>query len=371
MRRAILALATLVCTSAVCAAEPMVTIRNNGPSDKRLNIIVLGDGYTEAEMIKYARDVDVLIDGLFRQQPYRRYASYFNVHRVDVISNESGADHPERSVQRDTALGAAYNCGGTQRLICINNAAVADVLSRSVPVPDRDLVIILVNDPEYGGSGGRYSVASTHELVVELMLHEAGHTVALLADEYDTGSSCEALEEPSQVNATRKDSRAVKWNYWVDERTEVPSLGQTPLTPGVYPGVFCRDGFRPTYDSKMRSLLRPFEQINTEQLIKRFYNFVSPIDEALPAESNVSVRRGDSAEFVVARPRPEGADLIVSWTLDGRAIGSDDRLSLRTANLALGRYQVELTVRDPVADVRNDPTHALTERVRWTLQITP
>jgi hypothetical protein len=121
----------------------------------------------------------------------------------------------------------------------------------------------------------------------------------------------------------------------------------------------------------MRSLLRPFEQINTEQLIKRFYNFVSPIDEALPAESNVSVRRGDSAEFVVARPRPEGADLIVSWTLDGRAIGSDDRLSLRTANLALGRYQVELTVRDPVADVRNDPTHALTERVQWTLQITP
>ena len=99
-----------------------VTIVNNGDPANRVDLAILGDGYTADELGKYADDVQQVVQSLFAEEPFREYQRYFNVHRIDVISNESGADHPERnpSVFRDTALDATYNCAGIQRLICVN-----------------------------------------------------------------------------------------------------------------------------------------------------------------------------------------------------------------------------------------------------------
>ena len=52
-----LALAALLCAVVASAsAEPVTTIRNNGSSLNRLDLVVLGDGYTAAELSsgKYA-----------------------------------------------------------------------------------------------------------------------------------------------------------------------------------------------------------------------------------------------------------------------------------------------------------------------------
>ena len=174
-------------------AETFTTIRNNGDSANRVDLVVLGDGYAANEIAKYKSNVESFVRGLFAQEPFTEYKQYFNVHRVDVISNQSGADHPERTppVFRDTALDAAYNCAGIQRLICINIAKVNDVLSRSVPPDQREVVLVLVNDNEYGGSGGAIAVASINSAVVELVLHELAHSFGLLADEYtDSPPAC-------------------------------------------------------------------------------------------------------------------------------------------------------------------------------------
>jgi IgA Peptidase M64 len=326
-------------------------------------------------MLKYSTDVDNLVKAIFAQSPYADYAPYFNIFRIDVTSKESGADHPERGVFRDTAFGAAYNCGGVQRLICINSTAVSDALSRNIPAADRDLVIILVNDSEYGGSGGRYAVASTHPLVAELMLHEAGHTLGLLGDEYEGPDSCgDPKVEPASANITRETTRdAIKWKYWIDPQTNVPTGGQAPATPGLYAGGGNCTGtmFRPTWDSKMRSLSRPFEQINTEQLIKRFYNFVSPIDVVFPSAPSLTIRIGDALGFAIDRPRPVRKDLVVEWTVDGVVAGRADGLTVDTATLAPGRHAVDVTVHDPTTSVAWDPKEALTERFHWNVEIIP
>jgi hypothetical protein len=151
-----------------------------------VDLIVIGDGYSIGELDKYSSDVESFVQGLFAQEPFNEYQRYFNVHRIDVISNQSGADHPEQNppVFRDTALDATYNCAGIQRLICVNIAKVNAVLSRSVPPDRREVILVIVNDPEYGGSGRAIAVASINSLVVELVLHELGHSFGLLADEY-------------------------------------------------------------------------------------------------------------------------------------------------------------------------------------------
>jgi hypothetical protein len=114
--------------------EPVTVIRNNGSSANRVDLVILGDGYTSAELGKYAADVEQAAQGFFAQEPFKEYQKYFNVLRVDVTSAQSGADHPEDTppISRNTAFDATYNCSGIERLICINTSKVQAVLGNSV-----------------------------------------------------------------------------------------------------------------------------------------------------------------------------------------------------------------------------------------------
>jgi len=171
-----------------------------------------------------ADDIQQFVAGTFAQQPFAEYRNYFNIRRVDVISAQSGADHPEIGVFKNTALDATYNCSGIQRLVCVNTGKVNSVITASgIPATSRDMVLVIVNDPQYGGSGGAIAVASTNSQAVELILHEGGHSFGLLADEYGgpPPPSC-VTSEPVQANATRQTSRLfIKWAAWIDPSTPV------------------------------------------------------------------------------------------------------------------------------------------------------
>ena len=375
----VLLLTVVACTatSVGAAAEPVEVLRNNGPDENRVNVVILGDGYTREELAKYADDVEQLLAGMFLDQPFADYASYFNVRRVDVTSNESGADHPADGVYRDTALGAHYDCANIPRLICVDYRAVLDVLDRSVPVTARDIVLVLVNDDEYGGAGGPLSVASTNSSMAEIMLHEVGHSFGLLADEYTGGGpQCNNSVEPPEVNVTRASTAAsIKWSYWIEPGTPVPSTNTTLGVVSAYEGArYCESGlYRPTFSSKMRDLERPFEQVNTEQLIGRIYNLVSPIDAVSPATTELQPDTCESLDFSVTVPGvPDGlpGTLQATWSLDGDVVTSGNSLYLFSCAMTVGVHRIELEVRDVTTAVRQDPAEMLVKRFRWDLAVT-
>ncbi|MBI4478729.1 MAG: hypothetical protein HY651_01790 [Acidobacteria bacterium] len=357
------------------SAEPVSTIVNNGNPANRLDLAILGDGYTANDIGKYSTDVQRLVADIFLQEPFREYSRYFNVHRVDVQSNESGADHPERSpaVFRDTALDATYNCSLIQRLICVNTTKVLSVLTSSLSSAMREIVLVIVNDSEYGGSGGSIAVVSANLAANELFLHEAGHSFGLLADEYTaTPPPCNASVEPAAANVTRQTERAlIKWVPWIDSATPLPTLSTIPALPGLYQGaMYCEnDLYRPTYNSKMRNLGVPYEQINSEQLVKRVYSFVSPIDSALPAMNEVTLLRGQIGPFSVSLLAPLTHALQVEWLLTGKAAGSGDTISVDTAQLAAGIHTLEAVVTDTTTMVRRDPEGLLRETQRWAVTV--
>jgi IgA peptidase M64 len=338
--------------------EPVTTIRNNGDSANRVDLVILGDGYTSTEMEKYATDVENAVQGFFAQEPFKEYQRYFNVHRVDVTSAESGADHPEDvpPTSKDTAFDATYNCTGIERLICVDVSKVDTVLGNSVGADQRDMVLVLVNDTEYGGSGGSIAVASLHLAAIELVLHEVGHSFGLLADEYDSGPPppCDNTIEPPEVNVTRETDRdLIKWNVgggpptgWIDPTTPIPTTSTDPGVPGLYEGAkYCPTGlFRPTYNSKMRNLGPPFEQINEEQLVKRIYNFVSPLDSTRPSATNLVLHQGMSRVFKVSVPKPLTHLLKIRWSVDGVVTGKKRRFKLNSAGLSLGDHTIKVTV---------------------------
>lgn len=357
------------------SAEMVTTIRDNGSAANRVDIVILGDGYTAAELGKYAADVESFVGGLFAQDPYAEYRQYFNVHRVDVVSSESGSDHPDRTpaVFKNTALDSTYNCAGIQRLICVSASKVNSVLASSVMPAMRDVVLVIVNDTEYGGSGGSIAVASIHPAVVELVLHELGHTLGLLADEYSGGGpACSASLEPPEANATKQTTRGlIKWGLWIDASTPVPTPGATAGVPGLYEGAkYCfTELFRPTFDSKMRTLSRPFDQVNTEQLVKRIYNWASPIDATEPLDATITLGRSHSQTFLVRTPQPFTHGLTIMWTVDGVPSGGGSEFVLDGSSFPVGSHTVAVRVTDATLMVRSDPAAVLSESRSWEIVI--
>jgi hypothetical protein len=355
-------------------AVPFEKVLSGGDPQNRVDIAIVGDGYTAADMAKYKSDVQAFIQKVFQQEPYREYKAYFNVWRLDVASAESGADHPERTppVARNTYFGATYNCAGIQRLICVDTGAVMNALSSTLAPSQYDIKLVIVNDPEYGGSGGSVAVASTNVSAVELILHEVGHSFGLLADEYDySPPTCNNASEPPEANATRQTQRAsIKWTKWIAAATTVPTTSMTSGVPGLYQGAkYCTAGlYRPTYDSKMRSLGPPFEQINTEQLVRRVYNFVSPVDSYSPAQTSLSLTPNGSQVFKVSTPLPLTHALSVQWFVDDQPRGTGPEFTLDASGLASGvTHTVRADVKDTTAMVKNDPGLLLTESQSWTV----
>src|SRR4051812_43876 len=224
-----LAALTSLFVAVAAQAEPVTAVRFSGGSTNRVDVVILGDGYTAGEIAsgKYATDVETFVQRVFAQEPYLEYQAYFNVRRVDVTSLESGSDHPELGTAKNTALDGTYNCSGIQRLVCVNLTKVNEVLSRSPLLPtEKDIILVVVNDTTYGGSGGSIAVSSTNTASAEIILHELGHSFGQLADEYGgpPPPSCNSAVEPAAVNATRATTRnAIKWNQWIDPGTPIPT----------------------------------------------------------------------------------------------------------------------------------------------------
>lgn len=132
--------------------------------------------------------------------------------------------------------------------------------------------------------------------------------------------------------------------------------------------MYCVSGaYRPTFDSKMRSLGRPFEQINTEQHIRRVFNLVSPLDGWSPSASAVTVVLGVPTPFSVSVPRPRTHSLAVTWFVDGALAATG--LQFSSATLALGVHRIEVRVQDTTGLVRSDPTGLLTETHAWDVTV--
>jgi len=205
------------------------TIMENGPAATKLDIVLLGDGYTEAEMPKFRKDAKRLIDALFSVEPYISRKHEFNVRAVETPSPVSGVNRPHPGVFKRTPLSVQYSSFDSERYaLAYDNRYIRDVAS-AVPY---EFMVIMMNERTYGG-GGIYKLYTTqaadNAFYRYLIIHEMGHHLAGLADEYYTSSvSYEMADkvtvEPWEMNATALlDKETLKWKDLVDKDTPLPT----------------------------------------------------------------------------------------------------------------------------------------------------
>ncbi|WP_417525603.1 M64 family metallopeptidase [Marinovum sp.] len=347
---------------------PVTTVTNAGPSDNRVDIIMMGDGYTQAQIPgTYYDHIDDLLAYLFSgdplTEPFNRYSSFFNVHAVEVVSNESGADIPPGTMV-DTALNSSYFFDGvTERLLypddALSDAALAAGLAGTGIDPE--IRFVLVNSDKYGGGGGHYAAfAAGNSDAMEVAVHELGHSFVDLADEYG-GSGAAPGSEPSEANVTL-DSTGAKWARWHGYDDGI--LGPIGAFEG---GLYTDTGvWRPTDSSKMRDLNRPFDAIAREAFVLKFYDLVDPLDDFSHAGGSLSVT--DPGALLLAPVDP--ALFSVEWRLAGVTLGETSAiLDFDSLVLATGSYTVTAIISDTTDWVRLDRS-SLSQTVTWQVEIT-
>lgn len=365
-------------TKSALVGEPVVVPLPGYPTAdpaNRVDLVILGDGYTAAEQADFAADAATVAGGLLDVAPYSTYEGFLNVVGVFAPSAQSGADHPPylagcpggtahpiaccpdptapaTGSYRTTRYESSYCYYGIQRLMAPTNEGLV-YADASAAYPAWDQLLLVVNDPEYGGSGGAIATTSTDPSGVEVMKHELGHSLLWLDDEYadDTpgypGCTDVARKpnlDPCQANVTDATTRAqLKWKRWVKPTTRIPTSPPKPSSlVGLFLGAHYSSDtyYRSCDECMMRYLQRPFGAVSAEQLPARLYDGgwqgpggtgsgrIELIEPGTPSPSPgapLSVAAGATQTFQVqVLAAGAGPGTRLQWLVDGVEVSSDD-----------------------------------------------
>ncbi len=212
------------------------TLFEHGPPERKVDLLILGDGYRAEEREKFRRDVERLAGALFDTEPFKSRRHDFNVRAVEVDSAESGISDPRRGEWRSSALGLSFNAFDIDRyVLTYRNRRLREVAA----LAPYDTLMILFNSSKYGG-GGIFNLwatcASDTRTAAYVFVHEFGHSFGGLADEYYTSQvAYESFTppgiEPWEPNITALlDPLRLKWRDLVEESTPIP----TPWNQAAY-----------------------------------------------------------------------------------------------------------------------------------------
>jgi len=206
----------------------LLELQKMGDPAMKVDLLLLGDGYTAGERGKFERDARRFKEALFSTSPFREHQKDFNVWGLCPAAEESGVSRPSSGIYRRSPVGAAYDTFGTERyVLTTENRVLRDVASFA----PYEFIEILVNGQTYGGGGifNQYATVAIDNLWSGYVgVHEFGHQFAGLADEYYTSDvaylPAEQKTEPWEPNVTALlDPANLKWKDLVAAGTPVPT----------------------------------------------------------------------------------------------------------------------------------------------------
>jgi hypothetical protein len=207
---------------------PFLEIQKNGDPASKVDILLLGDGYTAGEQSKFEKDARRFHEILFATSPFKERRKDFNVWGLCPPSAESGISRPSTGIHKRSPVGTTYDAFGVERyVLTFENRSLRDIAS----LAPYEFVEIIFNNRTYGGGGiqGLYAtVAADSAWAPYIFVHEFGHHFAGLADEYYTSDvaylpAADRIE-PWEPNVTALlDPKNPKWKDLVTADTPLPT----------------------------------------------------------------------------------------------------------------------------------------------------
>ena len=241
---------------------PFRKLADRGDPAEKLDLVFLAEGYTAAEAKEFYKDAARFQQAILSTEPYKSMEEDINFWAVASVSEESGTDLPGESIWKNTVMNSNFYTFKSERYLTTEDITSVRDIAGEVPC---DMICILINTDKYGGGGvyNHYAMAASGGPFAEkVLIHELGHALAGLGDEYY--SSDVAYEEfydldlePWHPNLTTLVDFELKWKDLIHDSVPVP----TPATEeykGVT-GVFEGGGYsahgiyRPALDCRMKS----------------------------------------------------------------------------------------------------------------------
>ncbi len=317
-------------------SQTLDTIIYNGDSDEHINVVILGDAYTSANHAanKLNTDATNFVNALLNESPYSEYADFYNFFIIKRNSVQSGTDHPGIATDvieplspvqtRNTYYQTTFDVDSIHRLLAPMGTGITNAYTDLANVfPNYDQIIMLVNDTEYGGSGGTIATSSVNASANEIAIHEMGHSYADLADEYYAGDQFAG----ERANMTANNNPAtVKWKDWLNI-----------LGIGIYQHTCssgnCSSWYKPHNNCKMQFLGSDFCSVCKEAIIDKMYSLADPFENKIPNLTSLFSFNGNCTTF--------GSNLIltnpntytIEWELNGNIIPS------RTEETEVWKYE--------------------------------
>ncbi len=350
---------------------------------RRINIVIVPDGYTHDEKATMEAHAAALVDQFRSKTPYREHSPFLNFTLVYAYSAQSGTDECDCSTVRDTAMNTrfpagGYECGsmGNRCLYygtanggsnCDPNTSDVNIAAAELRAPAKDATIVMVNTERYGGCGGARAVyAAGNPWATEIAVHELGHSLAGLADEYGGYTSCGSA---SGINVSTNSSQG-SWPEWTGD------LG----SPAEGGGYYDRCVFRPEASCDMRALGEPFCHVCQQRFALAFFGHprisaTAPIASASPAGA-VAVQAGVSTTFSVGLRLAEGDNVVntIAWRVQGpndstpRQVASATP-SYTTSFSTAGTYTVSCDVTADQNFIKAAKTGANHDVNSWTVTV--
>lgn len=212
------------------------TLRRNVEAEHRFDVVIIGDGFTERGMGAYRELAHGVVDRLRRSPPFKDLDGKINYHIVEAVSEQSGIDgfsasrtkggvKPKKTHDRRTYFGFKsdpYFFGEPGFFVVGPMARIRDATSRAAGTwSEVDLIIAIMNVPWDGGVGyldHRLAVVSKSPQepwkdFFGRTLHECGHAICGLSEEYITSDQFVAGERyPNMATWLQKDRESVWWH---------------------------------------------------------------------------------------------------------------------------------------------------------------
>tara|TARA_R110002072_G_scaffold109160_1_gene236327 strand:- start:103202 stop:105055 length:1854 start_codon:yes stop_codon:yes gene_type:complete len=348
--------------AATLHAQTVTTVISNGTTDTRYDIVILGDGYQASEQGQFNQDVTTFLTSLFQRAPYNLFADYYNVHTVFRASQDSGADRPDETppVFVNTVYNATYNYGGTDRCLYIQNTAQGLADAALAPATE-GRVMVMVNDNRYGGCAATFAVSYNGNSMSEVQAHELGHSLGLVADEYDYAGNTYTGPEPPAPNIT-KSPTGQKWSIWHGTQGISAFQGAGYNQYGLY---------RPRSNCLMRALGQVLCRVCQESIVKITNSIANVMTSTSPASASLTVSQPNLQTFSFTHYVPVGNNPIFEWDIDGvtQTGAASTSFTLDSTQLPLGSHTVTARLIDQSNRVRSDPLQHMVEEHSWQVQV--
>jgi hypothetical protein len=380
------------------AARPAIfsTIITNGPTTNRVNLVMFSEGYTNGQLAAFLNDATNTANFFLSAEPYAEYSNYFNVFAIFTNSAHSGSTHLiyQHYVAGYTYFNSSYDSSSDYYITIPPNTVdpnpshgQGEINSllwtnyRSIfPGTNNNLPALLVNDPVDGGSDGGssdygHTAISSIGNVSYILVHESGHTLGGLGDEYTRAYPGYPTNDVEPNTTVQTNYSKIKWNAWISNSTPVP----TPLTIGYETAVglflgahYHTNGwYRPYENCCMQSFGVGFCPVCQQTLVRAIYAKARPMDSHSPGTNSLTVTSPTNLAFSLKLLQPATHNLNVQWRTNGVVVGgaTSPALSLWWAQLGNGTNKVEADVWDATSMVLTDTNNVLKQTNVWTVKL--